>query len=295
MAYEFLISTHSHHVATATLDNFQAQRAIGQGLFRCYASIAGHVPDARALHLSGLSVSVSMMGPGGAWPVGRFVPTDAGIDVDLRASAGTSQQVFLEMPLRREQIEQLEEFRNGKDFGLIMTLSVMLAENGVPLRGNGQQHQISFNQSQWMAILRDLGYEERLLLELLVVAESEAPQYARAVAHMRQAQDSQFRGRYVDSINHCGKALESLQTALRDEDKVATVTKSNANDKWKRIQVVRQSLWHLMNLGRHSDEVAERIEWHREDAIAVIALTSSVLRWCAGTALHLERMSPSTQ
>jgi len=78
-------------------------------------------------------------------------------------------------------------------------------------------------------VLRDLGFDNYILIDVPVPEREAVPGYAHAVAHLREAQDAIFGGRYRAVVDLCGNALESLANdALADYAEPGSVKKDDA-------------------------------------------------------------------
>jgi hypothetical protein len=283
-------NSQGQQISTIRVNGFNGIRGVGQGVLIASAKVTREALPASGTRLKGLSVEMQVMGPGGAWLVGRMLPQFPAIDLDLSKDSGAPHEIQLEIPLRYDQLERIEEFRDGKDFYFPVRLSLLVTSGARAESLYTSQVQLVFNQSEWTALLNALGYGRTLLIEIPDPLEADAPGFAAAVSHLHNARDLLFRGKARDAVDACGSALEALaRDSVKDYAELGTIRKDDANDKNTRIQYLRYALWHLASLARHAGGLSERTEWSREDAVAAIALTAALLKWCARRAIESER------
>ena len=236
-----------------------------------------------------LTLEVSVVARGTSL-LGRLRPTIP-VDLDLTRSELGAHEVQLELPVRPEQLEAVEQLRGGADLKFQVRIGALFVrQDGTTLSRWTSPDFYTLNQSHWTQLLRDLGFASYILIEVPVPEREAAPEYAHAVAHLREAQDALFGGRYRAVVDLCGNALESLaKDALADYGQLGSVKKDEANDKQRRMQYLRYALWHVANLGRHAGGITEQTEWERDDALAMLSFTATTLRWCARQAIAAEK------
>ena len=103
---------------------------------------------------------------------------------------------------------------------------------------------------------------------------------AKVHATLARAVDDLNQGDYSGAVGLCRDALE--QGYGRDDGQahpeLGTLTNLAAADKAARFWLIRRGLWAVAHAAKHSDEVAEAIEWRRSDAVAAIHILASLLR-----------------
>jgi hypothetical protein len=271
---------------TITIGSFRGEPALGFYRLILSVKVSSDADPRFRARLRGLVVEAKV----GNHFLGCFRPTGPALDVPLNSEFG-STEFDVELELRKEQVEAIENIRTTANFGLLLKVGFQVVRLQDDLAANiwcsPQQQPIS--QSEWTELLRAMEYADYVLLEIPIPKIEQAPHFKSAVTHLQRAQTAQFEGRMKDAVAACGDCLESLSTALKDKDQVAAATKSRQHDLWKRVQVLRQGLFYFSHLGRHADEVAESIEWTRKDVVALIAMTAAMLKWCADEAHAAEQ------
>jgi hypothetical protein len=128
-------------------------------------------------------------------------------------------------------------------------------------------------------VLDRLGYAKLILLEIPIFDEL-GSRFQDASDHLRRARTAMLRGEYRDAVACCRDVIESLSRALGDSDEriKKLVENTYVLDKPDRLRLVRQALKIFTHPAKHADEVAASFEWTREDAMAAIGMTGSLMR-----------------
>jgi hypothetical protein len=195
--------------------------------------------------------------------------------------------VALVADLSLRQLQAIEDLRQGK--GLTIGISIFMTCWGKLHGGTGLlrassghlSHQV--NQGAWIEVLNELGYRKIMLLEIPELAESLAPELTEAVAYIGKAQQALHRGEYREAVGCCRDVLESLSTAMDDNEVQDTEFQAffkdvRSKDKAARLRLVRRAMKILSHPARHADEVATQIEWNRADAMALITMIAALLQ-----------------
>jgi hypothetical protein len=195
--------------------------------------------------------------------------------------------VVLVADLSLRQLQAIEDLRQGK--GLTIGISIVMTclgklhgRTGL-LRASSGHLSYQVNQGAWIEVLNELGHRKIMLLEIPELAESLAPELTDAVAYIGKAQQALLRGEYREAVGCCRDVLESLSTAMGDNDVQdaefqAFFREVRSKDKAGRLRLVRRAMKILSHPARHADEVATQIEWNRTDATAVITMIAALLQ-----------------
>ena len=292
MPIEFqIIGNAGNIVSQCTIDGFGGFPAVGGAMLTCQIRLRRNDNRDQAAHIRGISIEARVIGNGKPF-LGRFLPEYPGVDLDLGKTADWDHDVVLELPLRPEQIDAIEDMRHGGELKLELRVATVLSgldPLGSAMRWSSPNY-YTLTQSEWAQVLAQLGYGKRLLLEIPIEDGALAPGYASAVTHLRNAQGALQRGAYRDVVDLCGNVLEALaKDSLKDHADLPNVRREETNDKARRVQYVRYGLWHLACLARHAGGITEQTTWLREDAIAVLSITATILNWCSKAALEAEK------
>ncbi len=217
---------------------------------------------------------------GGAIYLGRLVAQGTPFPRQTYEYADT-HTTALEILLSPRQVEHLERVRGGSDLvfsGFIWVNCVGSAEPSVA------QESFSYRvpQSEWLEVLRAMGYSRTLLFEVPDPTEQVVPQLSEAVKQFGKAHEAMLRGEWRGSVALCRDVIEALSMGLADSDAddpvFAPLFKNQREmDKPTRIKLLRRAIKLLTHPAKHVDEVSVRFEWTRQDAIAVLGLVSSML------------------
>jgi hypothetical protein len=128
-------------------------------------------------------------------------------------------QVYLRFPLSPRNVECIEEFRNGKDLILSISLLVMLkvadSENqfiGTDYAQTRDTVRFTIHRSHWVDyILPKLGYLTKYILEIDVPATDELRQpFEKAIKEFSDAQAAFLRDDYSGVLVNCRNTIDAL-------------------------------------------------------------------------------------
>ena len=188
----------------------------------------------------------------------------------------------LEVQVSPQQMELLEEFRDGGKLMFAADLRARVFHRGKPQQlGLTLSHHV--NQVDWLELLESVGHSRTLLLEVPAPAGKEDSLFGKALDHLRQAETSIRRGEFRDAVGQCRDVLESLTHARGEQnDQVPGAAHLFHNvktmSKDERVKVVRNALRYLTHQARHVDENTVNVEFHRQDASFILTMVAAVLR-----------------
>jgi len=212
-----------------------------------------------------------------------------GTDMPLVTYQNTSKNyVPFEIELDPRRIASVERIRCGGD--LFFKLKLYGVTSGGP-RDNPQPANVELqyraNQSTWIELLDQMGYQRTLLLEIPMPGEKDIPQFQKAAEYLQTSQTHMLRGHFRDAVGTCRDVLELISSGLNDEiDQPPDVIKSwfestREMDKGARLRLVRRSLKILTHPARHADEVSTSFEWGPTDAIGAVMMTAALFQLAA--------------
>ncbi len=202
----------------------------------------------------------------------------------------------LYVDLDRVCLEEIESLRDGNDFWL------RLHFKGIANGPNGRlpldawlAPEFDANQSVWLKVLAEMGYQRSMLFEIVIPNPDGSDELSRSTLYLIQAQEDLVRGRYEDAISDCRKALESLAGAMRDQSELEKSIKrycrinesdqvANSLDNGdsrrsmtmeERFLFLRAAIQHITNLAHHASEPGRLPQ--RADAKCIIAATAAVI------------------
>lgn len=151
------------------------------------------------------------------------------------------RQVNLELEVDRARLDALENVRGAKDLAFNLNLYTTLTDSN----GNVRQVNVGgahvLNQSAWLALLEQIGYQKTMLLEVPVPDAQQQPELAAAVRSLASAQQAMARGDYRDAVGLCRDVLEEVKRALKDDDDVGFANQRDMN-KADRLRLLRRAM-----------------------------------------------------
>jgi len=186
------------------------------------------------------------------------------------------KQVNLELELDRARLEALEHVRGGKDLAFNLNLYTTLTDSN----GNVRQVNVGgahvLNQSAWIALLEQIGYQKTMLLEVPVSDAQQQPELAAGVRSLASAQQAMARGDYREAVGLCRDVLEQVSLALKDNDSITFVDARDMN-KADRLRLLRRAARVFTHPARHQDKVTTLFDWNRVDAASTISMVAALL------------------
>ncbi len=254
------------------------ERAAGQFLLRFeFKRELGALDEKDRYELSEMRLQV--------WTsVGNLFLGYAQYDYEPRAivARNGSSQFLFRLPIAGATLKALETQRAGGD-----CIHLNLRWTGMLLAADGQSRTFAsdgdfrIERQQWVEALNATGFSDVSFLEiprrwLLESDRADWPDQAIESAYAHLA-----NGRYDAAVTECRKALEAVSKAANDQSDATKARKalgSSPNDRkamshHERSMAIRESVYHLANLGPHHDGRA----FTQAEARMVLTLTLGLL------------------
>jgi hypothetical protein len=238
----------------------------------------------RDASLAGLPLSfrgrVDVLGVGGADTAVHLASLAAFDREPVLGSPGVEDSFTLVADLDDRQLQIIEEHRiDALRLRLWLPGQTFREGRFEPFHANNIDYTVS--QSEWLAILEQVGYARRHLVELDVPTPESDPKLAEAVAHFGQARRHYGEGEWrlcVESLRQClavlvGKQaddeddISDVQAALKNLQKAKSDTKIGYN---LRSELARQVLKFYCDIGAHP-EVEETRRQHARAALMMVS------------------------
>lgn len=202
------------------------------------------------------------------------------------------------VPLSRETLEHVENKREGEDLEYDLSVDLYVARVsttgetniGAPWKvvlaqsQHGHSLEGEFPQSDWLDLLKGLGWEETLLVE--IPARRLRHRSPQAMNRYREALNHHRRGNWRKSLAACREVFEAL--AWRHTDDEATEPDMRTlrnyfpdNRKGETINSTLKELAEFLHLGRHVQNMEANIDIERKDSVLALNITAGVLRYTA--------------
>ena len=266
--------------ATTEIGALTGEAGLGSRIFIEVKILPWNAPKDQAAVLGDLSADVRIQGADGRERlVGRAFLANAGVVKQYETRAPTA--VRLALDLTQQQIEAWERVRLGGQFAIRLTYQGFFVrpQTGIESLSGGDQRTVS--QGEWIAVLAAIGFRRLILVEVPVPDDGAHPSLALATRELRKATTHILAGHDREAVGACRLALDALAHALGEDPTkydISALVKNNAKlGKPERFAVLRRVLTILANPAHHSDPDAAAIEWHYEDAHAILAQTAAVL------------------
>ncbi len=212
---------------------------------------------------------------------------------------GSESYWDLALPLTPYHLQKVEEVRKGEDLYLFLRFHVTAAEMENPsnpqlrrftsptVRGDTSSDYVPFKvaQSDWVRILKDLGYGEYLLIEVPLRAVPARRKMEKALGHLTAAWEHFSEGRDDETLACCYKAFEYIakQKGMKGPDQNAfEKLLANVEDPEKRrsLKLLVDYVCRFLNLGRH-EPGRDRIMLDRRDSEYALILSQASLAYLA--------------
>lgn len=196
--------------------------------------------------------------------------------------SSTIDHANLVLDLDPGQMHAIEEARAGGSVGFNLRLegSVRLADENVRQHVWGDISDYTVSQSDWLALLEQLGWGRHLLLELPIPDPQRWPRDSKALVHFQKGQSEYLAGRYKSAVMDCRHALTALRSDLEVngdtyqelERRIKNVRKDEL-DKPARFHLLAIALKATSDLAAHP----EVDEIDRADASAILTMVAALL------------------
>jgi hypothetical protein len=212
----------------------------------------------------------------------------------IRAGKYGSGAIHIELPVN--VMNNIEQRRAGGDIDLRLSSRILVSEvsstqAGTTLKppyetefGDGSTSYIEYviHQSEWVKLLRNLGWSELEIIELPSNRLRSIPPLARALERFEEARQNYRNGDWEETMFNCRKAFEAI---VQDVSGVTGMGKAHQvfvsvlgegekTDKFDKLVMV---LGDFQQLGRH--ENLPRISINRADAELSLFLTGALLSY----------------
>lgn len=212
--------------------------------------------------------------------VGRFTPTVMGyLPISSYPSRIHRQTLTLSCDLDRPRIAAIDAVRGGGNLVFGFSIQARFSDGSSTSVEEGH----TVNQGVWIDILKEMGYQHTLLVEVPLPNPATQPELAKAVADLDQAQTHMLNGHDRDAVGSLRDALEQVSLAFGDNDQIPPdvenllFANSRSMTKAERLRVLRRALKLVTHPARHRDQVTVGIDWSRIDAAQMITMTAAFI------------------
>ncbi len=174
------------------------------------------------------------------------------------------------MALSMAQVEAIEFLRSGANFNLSLWLYSEIVE-GNESRAVSCQTTVTIKQSEWIAVLERMGYQETLLLEFGL--PQHIAQNSGVVKCVQIARNHFFQGNYNECVGECRKLLEIFKLNPPESSELGTARNKffDRNEREsmtvkERLLILRAAIHHTTNLPHHFRE-EEQYDYYQARAI----------------------------
>jgi hypothetical protein len=212
--------------------------------------------------------------------VGSASPLPGGGTLIQHTWADT-EMCSLRLYLEPRMVQAVEELRNGGGLTFRLQGCCWISDQGSEtyLRCN---QEISIIQGVWVPLLAQMGYQRMLLLELPIPDSNNQNGLSEATELLSRSQTLIAEGKYTEAVGLCRDVLEVVSRILKDTQNSSFASELfrdiRSKNKSERIQMLRYTLKVLTHPARHRDEIAVAIEWTRNDATSIVAITTAILQ-----------------
>lgn len=203
------------------------------------------------------------------------------------------------IPLSDNILAHIEKIRTGGDvtfriYSKLLVSSISKKENmsllGVPYEAQFENKgsvsvDYTIPQSEWIKILRALGWSELQAFEIPSAKLKAIPGLQRSLDRFNDAQECHRRGDWDESMVNCRKAFEAMiKDATREEDltKAAQafagiIGNEQKADKFNKMVI---ALGNFLHLARH--EQLAPVQMRQTDSLLALHLTGAMLSYLCG-------------
>jgi hypothetical protein len=176
-----------------------------------------------------------------------------------------------------EPLNALEEARRGEGLELILDLNGLLIGQETIGSLSGQLR-YRIEAGTW-ARLEEMQFAKSFLLSIPLSGPG-AGRVAKASERLERALGDVAVGRYREAVRECRDLIEALysEEGATFEEFDPRFPHSRQAGMGARIYAIRQAILMLTHAAAHDDEVAQRFQWERRDALAVIGLLAALLQ-----------------
>ena len=243
--------------------------------FQLTARLTASESENLILHVNPFDVYVS-----GKY-VGLATPYPGSQSLVQRTWADT-ETCLLRLSLQPRMVQAIEELRNGGGLTFRLQGYYRILDQGSETYLGHNNQEISILQGVWVPMLAQMGYQRTLLLELPIPDSNNQSGLGEATELLSRSQTLIAEGQYTEAVGLCRDVLEVVSRILNDTQNSSFRSELfqdiRSKNKSDRIQMLRYTLKVLTHPARHRDEVAVAIEWTRNDAASIVAITAAILQ-----------------
>ena len=273
------------HLSAARLSIRQVSASRGIGMVQLRFAVEATAKHAGVegfpLIFNGRLEALGVGGSDTACPLAALLPLN---HAPVLRGIGSDVFFTLVADVDDRQLHIMEEHRNGAQRFRIC-LSGMTVYEGRYERFWGDDIDYTVSQGDWIAILEQVGYAKRFLVELEVPSPQSNPDLVEAISYFMEAHRRYMQGEWrgcVESLRQSVAAIVGKKPDDEDEASDVQAALRNARSSMKkvptrydvRIELIRQALKFYCDLGAHP----EAAETRRRDAHAALVMTSGLLK-----------------
>jgi hypothetical protein len=201
---------------------------------------------------------------------------------------GGRRSIMLEGEIGLNQLQAIEDARTI-DVELNFQLFGHVLHDGLPIPFWGVNIDYEIRQSDWIALLGQIGYKDVLLLEFDQPEIGKTAEFQQAHRYFVEAREHYLKHEWrqtVESLRQCLAAM--VGKTADDEDQEVDIksalkaakneTRSTRVDYQRRFELVRQALKFTTDLGGHP----EAAETTKAEAHCALIMTAGLLGWFGG-------------
>lgn len=184
----------------------------------------------------------------------------------------------LEIELSRQKMDALEQTRYSGDMVFELNLIGQIHHNN-EISNVNQEFRHTVPQSDWVQMLSKMEYSYINLIEIPNLQINSSKHAQKIIDHLNTANHLALEGRFEQSVAQCRFFFENLSKLIGDEEKMRSLNKkTKESTKSERMQLIRKAVADLVHLTHHDDDEMAHVEWHREDALALIGYCTTILQ-----------------
>lgn len=191
-------------------------------------------------------------------------------------------------------IHHIEQRRGGGDVKLVFSSRVLASEiyasNDIAMLKPPRETQFTdggsgfleytIPQSEWVKLLKGLGWSELEILEIPSNRLRVVPHLAKALERLEDAQQNYRNGDWEETLMNCRKAFEAIVQDFSGEPDMGKAREAFASilgegEKAERFDKLAKSLGDFLHLGRHETGVSIK----RSDSEFALLLTGALLTY----------------
>lgn len=261
-------------VADLRFEHLSIQAGVGHYLLAFSIRFDTAIHTTGVYSLSHLQAKVQVHAPGG--PAAMLGRADVDSTTAIRADQFRhSPGLVFELQLTPQQLQALEEIRDGGDLHFRLRISGQVQKTGLEPMPAHDQVEARIGQSAWIKELNSCGFSTTLLLEVPL-----APVGAGKLAEqLAQARQMYLTGHYDQVVAQCRKVLEAVDdanpasTAKVDQLFHSSRSKMSVDE---RLQLLRDVTKHYTHPAHHGDQKSLDARYTRGDARMILTIAAAL-------------------